>query len=162
VTHFLGLPVNADGAVPDKQYGEIIVYHGGWSLQELRSCVAGELYMWTDQDWYDHFRWQVPAGYYRLRLAETCSKNIKWDEQDAALRSASPAWRPAPITVAATALLMHLAATGEDLLLGNWGRSAEVFGLRWVGLNVHSGRVLVSSCFWDGSTWPLVWLAQKC
>ena len=53
-------------------------------------------------------------------------------------------WQPAPVCVAATALLVHLRQTGNDLLKNDWCRCEEALsdGYR-AGLAVLDGRVLV-------------------
>jgi hypothetical protein len=164
VGEILGLPVASKEPIPDAKVGEIVIYYGGWDLQMLRTCLGGRKYMSQDQDWYDDQNWTAEPGYYCLLLPVLGSNNKNRYEQFAYLRTIDDSWQPAPVSVAATALLVHLAAAGVDLLNGGWCRCADRLpdGNR-VALDVVEGRVSVND-YWDAYRYENVWLAgcRKC
>src|ERR1700676_483675 len=52
MSRILGLPCETDEPVPEALDGEIVLWYGGWTLQQLRFSNAGKSRMWQDQDWY--------------------------------------------------------------------------------------------------------------
>lgn len=161
VSRILGLPCRKrSGPVPGAADGEIVVYYGGWDLKTLRTSTAGKKRMWQDQDWYEKEGWKAESGYYRLNLRVPSSNQKNWDEQIAHLRTIDEAAEAAPIAVAATALLVHLTETGNDLFDNDWCRCAEPLpDGRHAGLTVSGGRVHVD--FWDGFRGDAFWLASS-
>ena len=163
----LGLPTGWDRqTLPSAEDREIVVYYGGWDLRTLKNSVAGEKYMLREQDWYDAMEWKAEPGYYRLLLPVPESNRKTWEEQCAHLRTIDEAWRPAPVTVAATALLLHLAQTRNDMLKGDWCRCADLLidaETTRAGLKLRTGRVSVS-VYWDDDPPSKLWLAaaRKC
>ncbi|OGJ62656.1 hypothetical protein A3D12_03780 [Candidatus Peribacteria bacterium RIFCSPHIGHO2_02_FULL_55_24] len=126
VSRILGLPCESSDPVPQAEAGEIIIYYGGWDLKTLCLSPGGKKRMWQDQDdWYGKYEWKAESGYYRLLLPVPNSNRRTWDEQLRHLARIDTAWKPAPVCVAATALLIHLTETGNDLLEDNWCRSAR-------------------------------------
>jgi len=163
-SRILGLPCDCRDHAPDPADGEIVIYYGGWDLRTLRSSAGGKQRMWQDQDWYEKYGWQAEPGYYRLLLPVPRCNRKTWSEQLRHLQSIDPAWQPAPVCVAATALLVHLTETGNDLLRHDWCRCAEALpsGSR-TALTVSEGRVGVYSG-WGGYRYAYVWssAARKC
>lgn len=164
VSRILGLPCTSGVSIPKAEDGEIVIYYGGWDLPTLRNCVAGRERMWQNQDWYDEKGWDAEPGYYRLLLPVPDSNCKKWDEQVRHFKTIDSAWKPTPICVGATALLVHLAETGVDPLKGDWARFADALpGGRRAVLRVSEGRARVGS-YWDGNGYGDVWssAARKC
>lgn len=162
VGRILGLPCTASDSVVPKAAddGEIVIYYGGWDLPTLRNCAAGRERMYQ-QDWYAEKEWTAEAGYYRLLLPVPGSNEKRWDEQ---VQQIERGWEPAPVCVAATAYLTHLAKTGEDLLKGDFTRCAETLpDGRHVALDVFDGRLGVRHGL-DDRRGGRVWLsaARKC
>ena len=159
VSRILGLPCESSDPVPQAEAGEIIIYYGGWDLKTLCLSPGGKKRMWQDQDdWYGKYEWKAESGYYRLLLPVPNSNRRTWDEQLRHLARIDTAWKPAPVCVAATALLIHLTETGNDLLEDNWCRCTEVLpdGGHAV-LSVSGGRVRVRS-YWVDSPYDDVFL----
>lgn len=158
ITRILGLPAECSDPAPEALDGETVVYYGGWTLQELRSSKAGRARMW-DQDWYDSYGWKAGPGYYRLLLPVPGSNRKTWEQQRRHMRELDEAWEPAPVCIAATGLLAHLAATGNDLLRDDFCRCAEALpdGGHAV-LTVYGGRVLVYD-YWGGRRYDYLWLS---
>lgn len=143
VSRILGLKAESSESVPQAADGEMVVYYGGWDLKTLRTSVAGKKRMWEDPDWYEEQGWKRNPGYYRLMLPVSGSNRKDWNDQLKHLSEFGPAWEPASVCVAATALLVHLTGTGKDPLKGDWCRCAEAIpkkGLR-ASLEVRDGRV---------------------
>jgi len=124
VSHILGLPAESSESVPVPKNGEIVVYYGGWTLQELRNTPVGKKHMWIS-GWYDEYQWKAAPGYYRVVLLFPGSEGKTFEEQLRHLRVKRPGMRPAPIPVAVTAFLMHVVATGKDPLQEQYSRCAE-------------------------------------
>lgn len=162
VSRILGLPCECSQPVPQAAEGEIVLYYGGWSLKQLRTSATGKKRMRKDQDWYDDKCWKAEPGYYRLLLRVPDSNRKNWSEQVSHLRTIDEAWQPAPVCVAATALLVHLVETGNDLLKTDVCRCAEALpdGDRVV-LTVYEGRVDVSD-YWDDHRNDDLWLSSAC
>lgn len=165
VSCLLQLPFVVRGPVPDANHGEIVIYYGGWSLKELRECRAGQHRMRQDETWYDNKVWKADPGYYRLLLPVPSSNRKNWHEQLAHLRTIDDAWQPAAVAIAATALLVHLTATGNDLIRNDWCRCAELIldGDQAV-LTVSDGRLWVDDSYGNVHRYGGLWLAaaQKC
>jgi hypothetical protein len=160
VSRILGLPVGCSDPVPRAAAHEIVIWYGGWDLQTLRDCAGGKKWMAQDQDWRDATGWTAEPGYYRLRLLFPNSSRKTWGDQLALLRTGDEVWHAAHILVATTALLVHLAATGNDLLQNDWCGCANPFqrGLRAV-LTIDGGRVNVRIGHWDYVCHSHLWVA---
>ena len=163
VSHILGIPCECSDPVPQQaKDGEIVVYYGGWDLQQQRASTAGKQRMWQDQDWYEKYGWKADPGYYRLLLPVPHSNGQFWSEQLRQLAALGSAWQPAPVCVAATALLVHLTETGNDLLTSDWCRCAEPLPDEYrVVLAVIRGRVSVGYG-WDDRRYDSLWLSSAC
>lgn len=161
ISRILGIPCECSNPVPEAADGEIVIYYGGWDLPTLRKSPAGKKRMWQDQNWYDDKGWKAEPGYYRINLRIPNSNRRNWPEQVSHLKTVDEALQPAPITVAATALLVHLTETGNDLLKTDYCRCAETLpDDDRAGLGVHRGRVRVFS-LWDGFRDDVLWLAAS-
>jgi hypothetical protein len=144
--------------------GEIIVYYGGWDLQAIRRCRAGQQHMCQHQDWYDDQRWIAEPGYYRLLLPVHGTNERTWNDQLSQLQTMGPEWHAAPIVVAATALLVHLVATGVDVLNNSLARCAESLPSdNRAAIKVERGAVSLLRS-WGDDAFGRVYLAaaQKC
>lgn len=151
VSRILGLPAECKDPIPKARDGEIIIYYGGWDLPTLRTSAVGKKRMWQGQTWYDDKGWKAEPGYYRLLLPVPGSNRKSWDDQLKHLATIDRAWQPAPICVAATALLVHLTETDSDLLRRKWFRCAEALPHDYhAALGVDGGRVHVDD-YWSGS-----------
>lgn len=151
MSRILGITCECKDPVPEAADGEVVIYYGGWDLPTLRKSAAGQKRMWQDQNWYDDKGWKVEPGYYRVLLRVPDSNRRNWNEQVNHLKTVDEAWQPAPVTVAATALLVHLTETGNDLLRNDWCRCAEPLPCDdHAALTVDHGRVLVYDRRWDG------------
>jgi len=144
VSRILGIPVECSDPAPEAEGGEIVVYYGGWDWKTLCTSPAGKKRMW--QDWHEMSGWKAEPGYYRLLLPVPKSNRKTWSEQLRSLVKISATWQAAPICVAATALLVHLMETGNDLLKNDWCRCAteQLPGIHRAVLDVVDGRVRVS------------------
>ena len=162
VSLILGLQCECNDSPPDADDGEIVVYYGGWDLKQLRLTKAGINQMWQNQNWYDDKGWKAEPGYYRLNLRTPDSNHKNWNEQTVHLRTIDEAAQAAPVTVAATALLVHLRWNGQDLLKNDWCRCAEPLpGDGRAVLTVHDGRVRVDNSNWDDDRGGNIWLASS-
>lgn len=164
VEQILGLPCNCE-PTPEQSLAkdEVLIYYGGWDLQTLRSSTAGKKRMWQDQNWYDDKGWKAEPGYYRVLLRVPDSNRRNWNEQLSHLKTIDEALQPTPVTVAATALLVHLTKTGNDLLRSDWCRCAEPLpgGHRAaLAVPVDLGRVLVYDR-WDIHRNDCIWLSTS-
>lgn len=159
VSRILGIPATCSDPVPKAHDGEIIVYYGGWSLKQLRTCTAGKKHMWQDQVWYEKYGWKAQAGYYRLLLHVPGSNRKNWNEQLRLLTASPTAWQPAPVCVATTALLVHMMETEDNLLKDDWCRCAEKLpDDDHVGLVILDDRIRVCS-IWNGCSARDIWLS---
>ena len=160
VSRILGLPCESSDPVPDVADGEIVIYYGGWDLKQLRLSKAGQQRM-LDHPWYEEKGWKAEPGYYRLNLRVANSNRKTWNEQVAHLRTIDETLQPASVTVAASALLVHLTETGKDLLQNDWCRCSGPLpdGNRAV-LAVRVGRVLVYN-YWGDRRDDYFWLASS-
>jgi hypothetical protein len=160
MSRILGLTCECSDPVPEAAEGEIVIYYGGWDLPTLRKSPAGQKRMWH-QNWYDKKGWEAEPGYYRVLLRVPDSNDRDWSEHVNHLRTVNEALQPAPVTVAATALLVHLTETGNDLLKNDWSRCAEALpdDCR-PNLTVSKGRVVVSYD-WDVNRRDFLWLAAS-
>jgi hypothetical protein len=161
VSRILGIACEYRDPVPKAADGEIVIYYGGWDLPTLRKSPAGKNRMWQDQNWYDDKGWKAEPGYYRINLRIPDSNRRNWPEQVSHLKTVDAALQPAPVTVAATALLVHLTETGNDLLKTDYCRCVESLpGDDRAALYVNVGRVYVF-CFWDDHRHDHLWLAAS-
>jgi len=163
VSRILGLPCECNDPVPPARDGEIVVYYGGWSLTQLRRC-SGSTERTLKQAWYKTYEWPALSGYYRLLLPVPRSNFRHWDAQLHHLATIDAAWTPAPVRVAATALIVHFIDTGEDLLRGGRCRCAEALPGNWhPEIGVYAGHVCVRRR-WDFFPGKRLWLAaaKKC
>ncbi|MBU0767250.1 hypothetical protein KKF55_05765 [Patescibacteria group bacterium] len=159
VSRILGLPAECNVPTPKPEDGEVVIYYGGWSLKELRESKAGQERMMQDQDWYEQHEWKAESGYYRLLLPVPNSNRKKWSEQTEHLSGIDAEWQPAPVCVAATALLVHLTEVGDDLLRNDWCRCEEALpDGDYVALDIDGGRVVVV-CGLGGGRYGHLWLS---
>ena len=151
-TSLLGFGVQ----VPVAEPGTIAIQYDGWSLQDLRN--KRQNLMWN-QDWYDQCPWaseKLPSGIYVLRLPVPDSNRKAFAEQEALLLSGE---EPAPIVLAATALLAIRLSGGSDPLKGQSVRCKEQAAagnralLRW-----SDGQLYV--IHWNDDPYDDVWLAS--
>lgn len=158
VSRVLDLPCGGTDSVPGA--GELIVYYGGWSLQDLSESPAGKRHMMLGPGCYVD-QWIVEPGYYRVLFPVPKSNAKSWTEQVNHLKTIGEGWQPVPATVAATALVVHLAKSGTALLQNDVVcRCADSLLERGcaVVLLVREGRVVVSGD-WGGSRYQGLWLA---
>ncbi len=159
MSRILGITCKCSDPVPEAVDGEVVIYYGGWDLPTLRKSAAGQKRMVQDKNWYDDKGWKAEPGYYRVLLRVPDSNRRNWNEQVNHLKTIDEAWQPTPVTIAATALLVHLAETGNDLLRNDWCRCAEPLPDRLrVGLTVSYNRVRVCH-FWDNYSLDDLWLS---
>lgn len=156
VSRILGLPCECDDPVPvSRNYGEVVIYYGGWDLPTLCRSVAGEKYMRHDHNWYEEKGWKAEPGYYHVYLRVFDSNRFEWSEKEKYLNTIG-GWRIAPVTIAATALLVHLAETSEDLLRNDLGLCQEP-GIKdhQVSLSVDNGRMVIwqAASGWTERCW---------
>jgi hypothetical protein len=161
-SRILGLPVECNDPAPLATEGEIVIYYGGWSLNELRDSPAGKSRMWQeDKQAFDAKNWTAEPSYYRISLHGIDSNQKGWRSAAQAMRplpKITQGWCHPPVVVAATALLVHLMRTGNDLLDGDWLRCFEAFpGGGHVGLYVGGGRVRVGGG-WDDFRYNHLWM----
>lgn len=155
----LGFGEPCDDPLPDAAAGEVVVRYGVWSLRELRDSAVGRKLM-HQQDWYDRYEWSAakfPAGIYRVRLPVPETNCKGFAEQQKLLL---PGEEPAPVVLAATALLCHRLQAGEDLLNGDWARCKEQTDAgRRAGLHWDDGQLIVYG-HWDVYRYADLWLAS--
>ena len=140
VSRILGLTANCNTSVPEALEDEIVVYYGGWSLEDLYRAV-GDNFMCNPSDFLRAFPFRVRPGYYRLLLPVPDSDEKSWDEQtkDYLVKN-YPGFKPAPTIIALTAELVHLKEYGEDLLRGGSCRCLETLK-QHATLRVKGGHV---------------------
>jgi hypothetical protein len=159
MSRILGLPCKCTDPAPEAAEGEVVIYYGGWTLQQLRLCKAGLKRMWQDQDWYDQYGWKADPGYYHILLPVPGSNRKTNSKQVQHLAGMGLLWQPAPTPIAGSALLAHLTKTGKDLLHNDWCRCLEVLPLDFLAaLTVYDGRVDVIN-YWDDDPYDSVWLS---
>ncbi len=160
--HLLGFGPPSDEPLPEAASGEIVIRVGAWSLRDLRSneVIVRKNLMW-DQDWYNQYPCtpvKLTPGIYRLRLPVPGSNRKNFTEQQTLLQSGEAA---ASVALAATALLVHLMETGNDLLRNDWCRCVEALpDDDRVALRVCEGRVGVRRS-WDDDRNGRLWLAAS-
>ena len=132
VNSVLDLPTTSEKLVPLARRGEIIVYYGGWDLQQLCTCRCGVNVILQNQDWYNRHAYAVAAAYYRVRLpflgsnrrtggerSEVDPKNWapnQWGPPHRTSQSmVDSEWQTAPTPIALTALLIHFAMASDDV-----------------------------------------------
>jgi hypothetical protein len=156
VSRITGLRFSATEPVPRFRGEGLMVYYPGYTLPELRGSPIGKTRMWQDRT---RYRWVIEPRYYYVKLCFPGSSYKLYGEQEMHLRTVDSKLRPAPVIVAATALLVHLVATGENLLKGDWCRCAETLpDGRRAELTVCEGRVDVKY-YWDTLRLRNLWLA---
>ena len=143
--------------IPGNNPGEYVFHYDGWSLQDLR---MNQNVLMSQETWYDTHPWateKLPSGIYVLRLPVPDSNRKTFAEQKALLL---PEEEPAPIVLAATALLAIRLSGGDDPLRNGWARCKEQNAddgrvvLRW-----RDGRLLVRSRRRDDRRGGIFWLA---
>jgi hypothetical protein len=156
VSRILGIACECNDPVPEVDVGEIVVYYGGWSLAELRATQAGQKYVWRVPN--DDVEPYAETGYYRVRLrfpTDACNA-LHWQQQQL-LAGLEPGFKRVPIVVAATAYLVHLAATGEDILNGGVCRGSEYLNSRVPGRRGH----IVIHRYEGRIQWSRVWENER-
>lgn len=125
VSRILGIPVECNVRSPQAADGEIVIYYGGWDWKAL--CAAGKQSIARyDRDRDISFDHGEEPGYYRLLLPVPNSIQLCGIRQLCQLVMIDKAWQPSPAIIAATALLVHLMETGNDLLRGYRCRCAHL------------------------------------
>jgi hypothetical protein len=143
VTGVLGFPAGRAPAIPALYQGETVLWYGGWDLAALRTRDAGAQHLSRDRR-FDEVGRPARPGYYRLLLPVPQSRRKTWREQFTHVQMLG-GWQPAPLVLVATALLVHLALTGTDLLSHTVCRCAEALpDHRHVGLG-GLGSVVVGA-----------------
>lgn len=132
VSRILGLDCPLVDPVPDAGDCDILVYYGGWNLEQLANSLAGKRFFTKSEpsDYNKEDFLKPEAGYYRIFLAvegvkelierkmqkvlddfDTSNVTI-WDLCMAALKEAAPSHlRPVPMLILMTALLAHVMDT---------------------------------------------------
>jgi hypothetical protein len=125
------------GELPQANLGEVVIWYGGWSLQDLgnNSLVRSKKVMssasWSDySDW---FKQSIPAGFYRLRIPVPNSGNNFFNNQTLLLAEGEQVAHPVLVV---TAELCHYLQTGARLLNGigvrtNQKYSDDIVGIHW-------------------------------
>lgn len=146
----LGFGETGTKPLPKPKPGEIVIRVGDWSLLELRDSDIGKKLM-LQQHWYDKCDCssaKLTPGVYSVRL-----KNFT--EQDPLLTEV------ASVALGATALLVHLKETGNDLLSNHFCHCVEVLPQNDnMSLGIYEGRVHIQ-CHWVGRRLGNLWLAAS-
>ncbi|MFH0770453.1 MAG: hypothetical protein V1926_03695 [Candidatus Peregrinibacteria bacterium] len=138
--------------VPKAADGEVVVWYGGWTLDELVTTGKVVNYLSSERG-----AWKAPAGYYLTRIPVPESNRMTPDEHVEFLAQQYAALKELPTPVGAVALAVHLGVTGQDLLRGNFCACAEALPRgRRAALHVGAGRVRVAG--WDGGRYADVFL----
>jgi hypothetical protein len=119
----LGFSTGVKQETPEARPGEVVIYYGGWTLQDLATCPSAPHRVSYPVTLAGMQKKQI--GYYRLICPLPGSDGKDWYEQRALVSALGPGWSPVPVSIAATALLVHFLNTGEDLLSGGITRCAE-------------------------------------
>lgn len=158
----LGLGPASAEPLPDPAPGEIVIRVGDWSLQDLRSneTVVRKNLM-HDQDWYHRFAWsreKMKPGIHRVRIPVPDSNRKNAAEQEASFPKGEEF---APVTLVATAMLVHRLQTGESLLGNDWTRCKERADAdRRVVLNWNNGRLYVYFSYWGADRGDCLWASS--
>jgi hypothetical protein len=154
--------VPTEDILPVAEYGEVVIWYGGWSLQQLRDnpLIRERDVMW-DQDWYNNYIWSsevLPVGFYRLRIPVPNSNSKSFDEQTELLFTGEV---PAHPVLVATAELCHEIQTGKSMLAGICVRTGKKChsGLE---LGRDEGRLSVHRYGNDYDSNPYLASAQYC
>ncbi|MFH0769924.1 MAG: hypothetical protein V1926_00950 [Candidatus Peregrinibacteria bacterium] len=141
----LGFPNTCkEKEAPKAADGEVVVWYGGWTLNELVTTGKVVNYLSSEQG-----AWKAPAGYYLTRIPVPESNRMTPDEHVELLAQQYAALKELPTPVGAVALAVHLGVTGQDLLRGDFCACAEALPLGYRAvLLVYDGRVSVN--YWDG------------
>lgn len=158
MSRILGIPCKCSDPVPQATDDELIVYYGGWDLKTLRLSPGGKKRMQQGKDWYEKHEWKAEPGYYRILLPVPRSDHRTRTDQHKQLAYIDSDWKPTPVCIAATGLLVHLVETGNDLLGNDRCRCAESLPYdHSVVLHARNGRVDVVSDWGvfkaDGDLW---------
>lgn len=124
VGKILGLTCSSTLPVPDLQEDEIIVFYDGWTPDDLSSSLFGKRRMFHPSNAAGKL-WKAQPGYYRVRprykpwphpkSQEDIARFIMYQMKDLREFDISPPWKPAPLSVLATALLVHAIRTGHSI-----------------------------------------------
>jgi len=146
--------------LPRPAFGEIVIRVGDWSLQDLRESVAGKRFM-NQEYWYEQYPFcsaKLTPGIYCMRLpVPESNRNMSFVQQGRLLTSNE---NVAPVTLAASVLLVHLKVTGSSLL-------NKTCHCRCAELLLNSGRVTIGASGsrvkidvdWDDLCNDCLWLA---
>lgn len=114
------------GKLPEAEDGDVFIWYGGWSLQELRdNPLVRQKDLMMLQDWYNEESWStevLSADFYQLRIPVSRSGNKMFDEQEGLITANERAAHPLLI---ATAWICHKLQTGKDLFKNKWIRSGK-------------------------------------
>jgi hypothetical protein len=123
VGKILGVAVN-DVPAPAGIPGRYIVYLPPCikTPADLRRSTAP---MWKDQEWYDGHQYTAKPGYWEVLVPVPHSNWKGQQQQDQHIATAVLGLQRTPMLVDALLLAVHMSATGEDLLNGDWVRCPE-------------------------------------
>lgn len=100
----------------------IAFFYDGWGFQDLRECAAGQKHFFPRKDhWYDRMpSSSVQPGYYWVRLSDPrYHADVRYSHNLTTKMLMEQGWEQTPPIIVATAVLLRLADTGEDLLRGD-------------------------------------------
>lgn len=165
VCSLLGIPNTCTVPMPDTSSlkpGEVLLWYPGWTLTQLRNSCLGKLRMEQEQDWYDHKSFSGEPGYYAVQLRVPSSTRKNWQEQLSLLSTSGESYQPAPVAIAATALLLHLQVADSDLLRKDWCRCVDESPHKncRFALTVVRSRLAVFN-YWNGNCIDDLWLAAS-
>lgn len=175
VSRILGLPITSDATVPQASPHEVVVYYGGWSVEQLLEChIADRLINRDDNDdkMYDiensqklslvsAFRPQ--SGYHRV-AAVKLPDSVTFQKQASLVKERlGPLWRPAPAAVALTCILLQLAEHGTCLLGSTANASCDdvIEGKQQYGITVFRKRIDALGPIFESHT-HFVLASMKC
>lgn len=122
--YLLGLRCECNDTVPEAAQNEIVIYYGGWTLATLCNSVAGKGKIQINED-LNITGCKSEPGYYRVILRAPGGARMTWDEQVSGMRRFDKTFQPAPVAVAASALLVGPVGTRNDVLYETACRCAE-------------------------------------
>ena len=138
------------GELPQAEPGEVVIWYGGWSFQELRdNPLVRKREIISYQDWCDQCDWSnesLPVGFYALRIPVPNSDEKECGKQTDLLTGGEQVAHPVLVV---TAELCHYLQTGKRLLEKIMVRTSEsqddsdVVSLGW-----HEGRLRFVN-YWD-------------
>ena len=121
VNRVLGITAQCRKPAPVPGWDEVVVYYGGWTIEELCSCREGKrwIYIQDEDDRMSVDQFRSDPGYYRTLIPVKGTDDRDWFHQT---RILDDGWEPIPTAIGVTVMLVHRAVTGRNLL------SEEHFG----------------------------------